>query len=85
MRPGYDPTAGVSRAPFDPRSMDGPTVVIVNPKASRLRDPKRGARLLADVDGWVRETTGAAPLVIRVGDRSSIDAAGDRAATTGPG
>ena len=53
--------------------------------ASRLRDPKRGERILADVEGWVREATGAAPLVIRVGDRSSIDAAGDRAATTGAG
>ena len=75
----------MSRAPFDPRSTDGPTVVIVNPRASRLRDPKRGERILADVEGWVREATGAAPLVIRVGDRSSIDAAGDRAATTGAG
>ncbi len=70
---------------FDPRRSPGPTIVIVNPKASRLRNVQRGAAIMAGVDEWVRSATGRAPIVVRVEDAGSIDAAGHDAVRAGAG
>ena len=60
-------------------ALAGPAIVVVNPLASRLRDEKRSARLLADVEAWVASVTGRPAIVVRVDDRASIDAAGSDA------
>ena len=71
--------------PLDPHDLAGPVVVVVNPLASRIRDARRGASIVAHVDEWVRTTTGHAPITIRVDDAASIDAAGPAAIRAGAG
>jgi diacylglycerol kinase (ATP) len=66
----------VTDARVDLRALRGPVVVIVNPLASRLRGPQRRERIVGAVEGWARDATGHSPLLFRVGDRASIDAAG---------
>ncbi len=68
-----------------PHDLAGPVVVVVNPLASRIRDVRRGAAIVAHVDEWVRTTTGQAPITIRVDDAASIDAAGPEAIRAGAG
>jgi diacylglycerol kinase family enzyme len=75
----------VTGRPIDLRALEGPVVAIVNPGASRLRGPKRGARIVADLEAWARAATGRAPLVVHVDDRASIDAAGSDAIRAGAG
>jgi len=75
----------VTGAAFDPRRLPGPAIVIVNPKASRIRNVRRGEAIMAQVDAWVRSTTGQAPVVVRVEDAGSIDAAGQDAVRSGAG
>jgi diacylglycerol kinase (ATP) len=75
----------VIRTAFEPRTSGGPIVVIVNPQASRLRGPQRGARILGEVEAWAREAAGGPPVVIRVEDRTAIDAAGRQAMAAGAG
>lgn len=64
---------------------DGPIVIIVNPLASRLRTPSRGARIQAELAAWAEAAAGRPPLVVTVEDRTSIDAAGSRAMAAGAG
>ncbi len=71
--------------PVDLRALDGPTVVVLNPLASRLRGPRRGARIAAAVEDWVRTATGHPPRIVTVGDAASIDAAGSAAIRDGAG
>jgi diacylglycerol kinase family enzyme len=66
----------VTGTPVELSALPGPVVVIANPRASRLRGPRRGDRIVAEVAAWARAATGRVPLVVRVADRSSIDAAG---------
>jgi diacylglycerol kinase (ATP) len=75
----------VTGVTFDPRRLPGPTIVIVNPKASRIRNVRRGEAIMAQVDEWVRSTTGHGPVVVRVEDADSIDAAGRDAVRSGAG
>ncbi len=83
LAPG--PPAGTPTERVDLRALAGPTVVVINPLASRLRGPRRGARIAAEVDAWVRSATGHPPRVITVGDAAAIDAAGSEAIREGAG
>ena len=69
--------------PLDLRGLNGPVVVIVNPAASRIRNARRGRSIVAEVEAWVREATGRGPMVVRVADAASIDAAGPDAIRSG--
>lgn len=71
--------------PVDLRTLAGPVVAIVNPRASRLRPPDRRARILAQVDAWVRDNTGHPATVVTVRDGPSMDAAGLNAVRAGAG
>jgi diacylglycerol kinase (ATP) len=73
----------VIQQPLDPGGLVGPVVVIVNPLASRIRNARRGASIVASVDEWVRTVTGGAPITVRADDAASIDAAGPDAIRTG--
>lgn len=77
-------TAGAGE-PLDLRALDGPTIIVVNGLASRLRGPRRVARYEADLEAWSRAATGHAPRMVRVGDAASIDAAGSIAIGEGAG
>lgn len=59
--------------------LDGPVLVVVNPGASRLRDPRRRTRIVADVEAWSRDANGQAPITVHVEDAASIGDAGSRA------
>ena len=69
----------------DLRALRGPVVVIVNPLASRLRHLARGDRILAVLEGRVRDATGDPPLMVRVHDPASIAAAAADARRDGAG
>lgn len=69
----------MSGARLDPRTLDGPVLVVVNPGASRLRDPRRRTQIVADVEAWSREANGQAPITVHVEDAASIGDAGSRA------
>jgi len=69
----------VSGARLDPRLLDGPVLVVVNPGASRLRDPRRRTRIVADVEAWSRDANGQSPITVHVEDAASIGDAGTRA------
>ena len=66
-------------------ALDGPVVAIVNPHASRLRNPVRRAAVLADLDAWTRQATGQPPLILTAIDAASADAAGAEAVRAGAG
>lgn len=72
-------------APLDPRALPGPIVVVVNPLASRIRNARRGRSIVSQVDEWARASSGHAPIVVRVDDAASIDAAGSDAIRAGAG
>ena len=69
----------MSGARLDPRMLDGPVLIVVNPGASRLRDPRRRMRIVADVEAWSRDANGQAPITVHVEDAASIGDAGTRA------
>ncbi len=69
----------MSAGRFDPRALDGPVMVVVNPGASRLRDPRRRSRIVAGVDAWAQDATGRVPITVHVEDAASIGDAGSRA------
>ncbi len=71
--------------PVDLRTLAGPVVAIVNPRASRLRLPDRRARILAEVDAWVRGAVGRPATIVTVRDGPSMDAAGLNAVRAGAG
>ncbi len=73
----------MSGTAFDPSRLGGPTVVVVNPLASRLRSPRRAARIVAETEAWASAATGQPALVVRVDDRATIDAAGADAIRAG--
>lgn len=80
-----DPATAGAGERLDLRALDGPTVIVINGLASRLRGPRRLARYEADLDAWGRSATGHAPRIVRVGDAASIDAAGTGAIREGAG
>ena len=49
----------MSGARLDPRMLDGPVLIVVNPGASRLRDSRRRTRIVADVEAWSRSAATA--------------------------
>jgi diacylglycerol kinase family enzyme len=71
--------------PVDLRTLAGPVVAIVNPRASRLRVPDRRAWILAQVDAWASQTVGQPATVVTVRDGPSMDAAGLNAVRAGAG
>jgi diacylglycerol kinase family enzyme len=75
----------VTGAPLDPRALPGPIVVVVNPLASRIRNARRGRSIESQVVEWARVSSGHAPIVVRVDDAASIDAAGSDAIRAGAG
>ena len=66
-------------------ALDGPVVAIVNPRASRLRNPVRRAAVLADLDAWTRQASGQPPMILTAIDAASADAAGAEAVRAGAG
>jgi diacylglycerol kinase family enzyme len=58
---------------------------VVNPLASRLRNPESGGRIVAATQAWAAAATDREAFVIRVDDRATIDAAGAEVVRAGCG
>ena len=75
----------MTTAAFDPRALAGPIVIVVNPLASRLRNPARARRIISETEAWAREASGEPIIVVRVDTLATIDAVGANAVQVGAG